>query len=116
LLRRAANASVTEHPELALVMWRVHNQQMLRFSVEHPDTSLWWETDEFVKDPDALVVALRGRFGLDLTPVAVGDVFVDEAYHRKVRRRAKVLASRHKSEMRSCDALYEQLRQVAGSR
>jgi hypothetical protein len=116
LLRRAANESVTERPELALVMWRLYNGEMLRFTRARPDVCLWWETEVFVKAPDALVTALRDRFGFELTPVPVQDVFVDEAYHRKVRMRAKVLASRHKDELRACEALYDEIRTVAGPR
>lgn len=114
LLRRAANASITERPELALVMWRLYNTEMLRFSTAHPDVCLWWETEEFVQRPEAMIAVLRARFGFELQPVAVESVFVDDAYHRKVRMRAKMLASRHRAEMKACDALYEQLRAIAG--
>jgi hypothetical protein len=113
LLRRAANESVTQRPELALEMWRIYNTEMLSFAQEHPDTCLWCETEEFVKQPEQLVSSLRDRFGLELSPVAVSDVFVDHAYHQKVRMRAKVLASRHRDELKSCEALYEQLRSLA---
>ena len=114
LLRRAANASITERPELALVMWRVYNTEMLRFSRAHPEVCLWWETEEFVKQPAEMVSALHERFGFELQPVPVESVFVDEAYHRKVRMRAKMLAARHRDDMKACDALYEQLRAIAG--
>lgn len=114
LLRRAANASITDRPELALVMWRVYNAEMLRFSRAHPDVCLWWETEEFVKEPARMVAVLRERFGFEVDMVPVESVFVDEAYHRKVRMRAKMLASRHRDEIKSCDALYEQLRAIAG--
>lgn len=113
LLRRAANASITDRPELALVMWRVYNTEMLRFSNTHPDACLWWETDEFVKQPEQMVSALRERFGFELQPAAVESVFVDAAYHRKVRMRAKMLAGRHRDEMKACDQLYERLRAIA---
>ena len=54
------------------------------------------------------LTSVRDRFGFDVSPVRVEDVFVDDAYHTKVRRRAKVLASRHKDELRACDALYDE--------
>jgi hypothetical protein len=114
LLRRAANESVTERPELALTMWRIYNVQMLAFSEKHTNRCLWWETEEFVNVPDGLVGRLRDRFGFELQPVPVGDVFVGEAYHRKVRMRAKVLAGRHRDELRRCLDLYERLRSLAG--
>jgi O-antigen biosynthesis protein len=113
LLRRAANESVTDKPELALVMWRIYNEQMLRFAEARPDVCAWVETEEFVKQPDALIAVLRDRFGFDVAPARVEDVFVDEAYHRKVRRRAKILAGRNKDELKRCEALYERLRSLA---
>ncbi len=113
LLRRAANESVTDHPEVALVMWRIYNQEMLRFFEGHRDTCAWVETETFVRDPAPVLSTLRERFGFDVTLVPVDDVFVDEAYHSKIRRRAKVLASRHRDELRACDALYERLRTLA---
>jgi hypothetical protein len=113
LLRRAANESVTDKPELALVMWRIYNTEMVRFSSDHPDACAWVDTAQFVQRPDALLTSVRERFGFDLSPVRVEDVFVDDAYHRKVRRRAKVLASRHKDELRACEALYGELRTLA---
>jgi hypothetical protein len=114
LLRRAANESITDRPELALVMWRLYNAEMLRFSQSHPQRCLWWETDAFVADPQRLVASIRDRWEFELRPVASDTVFVDEAYHRKVRMRAKMLASRHRDETRRCEALYEQLRALSG--
>jgi hypothetical protein len=113
LLRRAANESVTEQPELALVMWRIYNAEMVRFAQAHPEVCAWVETEEFVQQPDALVSVVRGRFGFDVAPARVEDVFVDDAYHRKVRRRAKVLAGRHKDELKRCEVLYGRLRSLA---
>lgn len=113
LLRRAANESVTERPELALVMWRVANSEMLRFSRAHPDVCAWVETERFVRDPSGLVATVRDRFGFQIDAAQVEDVFEEDAYHRKVRRRAKVLAGRHKGELRACDALYAQLTVLA---
>lgn len=113
LLRRAANESVTERPELALVMWRIYNAEMLSFAEARPDACLWCETEEFVNQPEKLVTTLRERFGFELTSVPVGEVFVDNAYHQKVRMRAKVLASRHRQELKACEALYEKLRSLA---
>jgi hypothetical protein len=113
LLRRAANESVTDRPELALVMWRIYNAEMLRFAESRPELCAWVETEGFVKRPDALISVVHDRFGFDVTPARVEDVFVDEAYHRKVRRRAKVLAGRRKDELKRCEALYERLRTLA---
>ena len=113
LLRRAANESVTERPELALVMWRIYNAEMLRFAQAHPEVCAWVETEEFVKNPDTLVSVVRDRFGFDAAPARVEDVFVDEAYHRKVRRRAKMLAARNRDELKRCEALYERLVSLA---
>lgn len=114
LLRRAANETVTEQPELALVMWRLYNGEMLRFSQAHPHRCLWWETESFVADPGPLPATLRARFGFELRPVDVESVFVDDAYHRKVRMRAKMLASRHRDEAKACEGLYQKLRSIAG--
>jgi O-antigen biosynthesis protein len=109
LLRRAANESVTEHPELALVMWRIYNEHMVRFTEGHSDACVWAETAAFVRDPAPVLSVLRDRFGFDITPAPVADVFVADAYHGKVRRRAKVLSARHKAELKACEALYERL-------
>jgi hypothetical protein len=112
LLRRAANESVTDRPELALVMWRIYNAEMLRFTRTHSDACTWVETERFVQRPDTLLSSVRDRFGFDISPARVQDVFAHEAFHTKVRRRAKVLASRHKDELRACDALYDELRSL----
>lgn len=113
LLRRAANESVTSRPELALVMWRVYNSEMLRFSAAHPEATLWWETEDFVDDPDALTDVLRERFGFELAPVGLEQVYEGEAYHTNVRMRAKILASRNRAESKACAQLYERLRSIA---
>jgi hypothetical protein len=113
LLRRAANEPITEKPELALVMWRIYNTEMLRYFEGRPDMCRWVETESFVQAPVSLVSTLREMFGFDVHPAALDEVFDDGAYHRKVRRRAKVLASRHKDEIRACEALYERLRTLA---
>lgn len=113
LLRRAANESITERPELALTMWRIYNEEMVRFTQAHADVCLWAETSRFVRDPAPVVSIVRDRFGFAITPIPVTEVFVDEAYHGKVRRRAKMLAGRHRDELKRCEALYEHLRSLA---
>ncbi len=115
LLRRAANASVTDRPDLALVMWRIYNTEMIRFFEQHPDRCVWWETEAFTQDSDALTGVLRQRFDFELATRPVKDVLVNEAYHRSVRMRAKVLASRNREEAKACEALYERLRTMAGA-
>jgi O-antigen biosynthesis protein len=113
LLRRAANPSITQSPERALEMWRLYNTEMLRFSERRPDRCVWVETEAFARNAEKLAAALGERFGFELSARPVADVLVDDAYHRNVRMRAKMLASRNRGEAKACEVLYDRLREKA---
>lgn len=113
LLRRAAQMSVIDDPSLALSIWRIYNTSMLDFSNRHPERCVWVETQDFTRDPRALIDTLRSRFGFELSEVPVDDVVVSNAYHDEVRMRARVLARRNRAELKRCESLYAQLQQRA---
>jgi O-antigen biosynthesis protein len=113
LMRRASNETVNADPATGLVLWRLYNSEMLRFSNAHPERSMWWETDRLPDDASMLVGRLRERFGLPLRDVAIDDIYVSTAYHRETRLRARMVAKRHARERKRCDDLYAMLKGLA---
>jgi hypothetical protein len=116
LLRRAAQEAITEDPTLGLVTWRNYNSEIVRFGHEHPDACVFFETQSFVERPEELTGTLSAGFGFELRPVELKDVLVDEAYHRTIRMRARLLARRNRGETKACLRLYDELRALAAGR
>jgi hypothetical protein len=113
LLRRAANESVRSSPVRGLVLWRLHNAEMLRFSRAHPDACLWCTTASVVQRPDRLLSMLRERFDLDLEDAPFGDVFDANELHEDVRGRVRIVAATNRAEAKRCRELYEEITSLA---
>jgi hypothetical protein len=112
LMRRASNESIVERPATGLELWRIHNEEMLRFWTREPGRSIWLETDSFVADPEPLLSKLRS-LGFDLRSLPIGDVKAPGAFHQDVRVRARAVTLRNRGEWRHCSHLYEKLQPIA---
>ena len=63
-----------EEPDLALRMWLVHNEALLRFARAYPDDTMTVSLD-MIRDGFPLVWALNRRWGLGLEEVPVAEIF-----------------------------------------
>ncbi len=112
LLRRGTDKHIVRKPIIGLRAWRIYNQQIQRFSLEHPQTTVICEIDDVIDKPDLLHSYLVEQFGLKLDFVPFDKIFVEQAFRSGHSKRVKYLRLRHFVEYWRCVRLYCELQEM----
>jgi hypothetical protein len=113
LIRRGAETHITRKPVIGLRVWKLYNQQVLRFWKQHSDVSLLCDIDELIDDPDAVRLYLQEKMGFQLHPVPLEDIFKRQAFRSEYSPKMEQLKEKYPREVAECLSLYEEIRSLS---
>lgn len=113
LVRRGTDADILEMPVIGLKAWRVYNNQILQFWMNHQDDAVVWDIQDLVHDPQLAVRYLNANFDIELEHLAFDRVFRKNALHSRLHDNERRLKIRYLPEYLRCILLYKRLLSIS---